>query len=139
MLLFVLVGYGAACNDMRHSSRFDSRLAAEADGFFERGWLPDVLPNEAGPIEEVHDLDTNGRCSRSDFPTQHRKDIERALRAIGFNHYAMPLPEPPFRNCPFSLAEASRSEVFLAKATSLGTEFAAIDKDGVLFFWSSGS
>ncbi len=56
----------ASCT--RVSGRFEDVSAAEREGFFDRGWLPDVLPIGAGPIVEVHDLDTNARCSRSGLP-----------------------------------------------------------------------
>lgn len=130
---------GCVPGDTRISNRFDNTSAAEVQGLFQRGWLPDVLPREAGPIEEVHDLDTNARCSRSEFPPRSSRDIEQALRGKGFIDYEESLPETPFRSCPFSLSDASAVDTTLARRTPFGTELAVIDERGVLMFWSSGS
>jgi hypothetical protein len=41
---------------------FDDVEVARSNGAFERGWLPDWLPNEATEIHEFHDLDTNAQA-----------------------------------------------------------------------------
>jgi len=39
--------------------RYPDVAAARSGGAFTRGWLPDVLPEDARDISERHDLDTN--------------------------------------------------------------------------------
>lgn len=47
----------AACDVV--SGVYQDRQAAERDGFFERGWLPSVLPKSASNIRWSNDLDLN--------------------------------------------------------------------------------
>jgi hypothetical protein len=61
--------------------------SAQSDRLFDRGWLPEVLPADAGPIVEAHDLDTNARCSKSVFPSHASAQVSRALRALGFEAF----------------------------------------------------
>ena len=137
--VFVIVAVLAcsAVSCARISERFEDASAAEREGFFRGGWLPDVLPKDAGPIVEVHDLDTNARCSRSDFPTASSSEVEDSLRQQGFDTYTAPLPAPPFKNCPFDLEDAQGADVVLTRTSSLEREFAAIGRSpGVLLFWA---
>ena len=41
------------------TSRYDTIEEARADGLFDRGWLPDVLPDSANSIRAKNQLDTN--------------------------------------------------------------------------------
>lgn len=131
---------GCFSDDTRISNRFDTKSAANAQEFFLRGWLPDVLPQSAGPIEEVHDLDTNARCSRSKFPPDQSGQVEQALQREGFVHYEGSLPSLPFNSCPFSHSHVAKSGLILIRRSTLGSELAAIDQqDGLLLFWSGQS
>ena len=121
----------------RISERFEDASAAEREGFFERGWLPDVLPRSAGPIVDLHDLDTNARCSRSVFPTLAGQEVEDALRRKGFSDYSGALPRLPFRGCPFSLEAAHKADIVLAMADFRERQVAAINySTGTLLFWA---
>ena len=46
------------CSDLKEV-RYRTIAEAQADGAFERGWLPRVLPSTVTDIREIHDLDTN--------------------------------------------------------------------------------
>jgi hypothetical protein len=39
-------------------TRYESIKHAGADKLFERGWVPDMLPDDGGPLVEVHNWDT---------------------------------------------------------------------------------
>lgn len=119
-------------------STYPTVEAAKADRLFERGWLPDVLPGSAGPIVEVHDLDSNARCSRSDFPAEASAKVVQRLRAAGFESFRGGLPALPFSTCPFSLGSAEPGESLFRNApgTTSGRELAVV-AEGVLLFWSS--
>ena len=62
----VVVAEGAACNETK-ISRYDTIAEARADRLFERGWVPDVLPFEGGPVREIHDIDSSSRCAQARF------------------------------------------------------------------------
>ena len=122
---------------MRVEERFETVAAAREAGFFERGWLPDVLPDDAGPIFDQHDLDTNKSCSRSELPADALSEVKDALQALGFEPYESQLPEAPFRACPFSLEEVEGAALIVSRVSPRLLEFAAVSKNqGALFFWS---
>ena len=138
-VLVVMLWAVATASCTRVTERFEDVSAAEREGLFQRGWLPDVLPREAGPIVEIHDLDTNARCSRSELPADSYSRVESSLRQTGFGTYRGKLPAPPFKNCPFTVKVAQRSDVVLSRTSSLEREFAALDKSsGALLFWAVG-
>jgi hypothetical protein len=41
------------------TERYPTRSAAEADGLFKRGWLPEIIPTSSRQIVVSSDLDTN--------------------------------------------------------------------------------
>lgn len=112
--------------------------AARSDRLFERGWVPDVLPGGSGPIVEAHDLDSNARCSRSEFPSEASLRVLKALRASGFEPFSGEFRALPFSECPFSLEEVRSAESALLnpRGEDLDREFAVV-ADGVLYFWSA--
>jgi hypothetical protein len=112
--------------------------SARSDRLFERGWLPEVLPDDAGPIVEAHDLDTNARCSKSVFPAEASAQVSQALRDLGFEPFSGELPPLPFSRCPFSLETARSTESAFVNTTGAASdrEFAVVG-DSVLYFWSS--
>ena len=129
----------AATSCTRVSEQFEDASVARQEGFFEQGWLPDVLPKEAGPIVEIHDLDTNARCSRTDLPTTFTSQVESSLRQEGFATYTSTLPDPPFNNCPFTVETAQRADIILMRKSPLEKEVAVLNRSsGVLLFWAAG-
>ena len=48
----------AACSDLRESS-YSSMAEARRVGALDRGWLPDILPDAATNLREIHNIDTN--------------------------------------------------------------------------------
>lgn len=135
--LAVLAVVCASLSCLRVSERFEDMQEAEREGFFEKGWLPAVLPKEAGPIVEIHDLDTNARCSRSEFPVQHAAVVETSLRQLGFGKHEGRLPALPFSGCPFSLEIAEDPDIVLTRKNLGQHEFAAILRSqGAMLFWA---
>lgn len=53
--------------------------AARADGAFARGWLPEILPDDATDIWEFHNIDTN--LTWACFNTPHGPGVVRTLLA----------------------------------------------------------
>lgn len=49
------------------TNRYSSRRAAEADRLFERGWLPEIIPNSSRKIVTRNDLDLNTSEGRFAF------------------------------------------------------------------------
>lgn len=54
LLLFI-----CGCQQYTVTSRYATLEDAKADGLFERGWLPDVLPSSTIRIRTENDLDIN--------------------------------------------------------------------------------
>src|SRR5882724_8330179 len=40
-------------------SQYSDMNAARADGAFNRGWLPEIVPDDSIDIREMHNIDTN--------------------------------------------------------------------------------
>jgi hypothetical protein len=124
----------AACGpfDEFQVKSYATHEAAQADRLFERGWVPNVLPQGAGPIVEAHDLDTNARCSKSALPPGGFAEVSEALVALGFRPSSMQ-PQPlPFAKCPFHLDEALSSGASLLVAPGQH----AVVTESAFYFWS---
>ena len=77
---FILLALGSiACTSDVLRETYPTAEAARAAGLFARGWVPDVLPPGSGPIIEVHNLDTNQHCSRSQVPPLAVPEVVAAL------------------------------------------------------------
>jgi len=134
-----VLAIGAGCfSDERQVNTYETIDAARTDRLFARGWVPDVLPSASGPIVEAHDLDTNGRCSISEFPSTRADDVAEALSALEFAPHRGDLPTLPLSICPFKLSEIPPTARVLrrSRAESADTEFAAISNEA-LFIWSA--
>ncbi len=79
--------------------RYADVAAARAAGLFAEGWLPDVLPDAAGPIDHARDAARPGHCARAVFPTRARAAVETALLDYGFDVTVAALPARD--GCPF--------------------------------------
>jgi hypothetical protein len=122
----------------RQVNTYETLDAARADRLFERGWVPDVLPPDAGPIVEAHDLDTNSRCSKSSFPPGGTPDVHSALLGLAFEPHPGKRSPLPHSICPFKEREVPNSGLALSRlsAQSDEREFAIL-AGGTLYFWSS--
>jgi hypothetical protein len=131
--LAALVGQG--CSD-RSRSQFASAAIARQEGIFTKGWVPDVFPENAGPLVEHHDLDTNARCAMVRLDDEGWKEVADRARELKFAVYET-APSPPALDwCPFTDAERRRARLVLMRATERDREFIAY-VDGALYFWSS--
>ena len=77
-LLFPIVG--AACDSA--TSHYQTLAEARADGVFERGWLPDVLPPSAYDISVRNNLDINTSEGRFSFALEDFPQFEERLKSL---------------------------------------------------------
>jgi hypothetical protein len=62
--------------------RYATLADARADGLFERGWLPDVLPSSARDIEVNNNLDLNSSWGRFHFSAADGPDFVSRLSPL---------------------------------------------------------
>lgn len=119
---------------------FEDVSEAREQGFFERAWLPDVLPDEAGPIDDVHDHGTNARCSRSGFQPQMEEVLEDRLVLRELFAPTVGVPQVlPFGECPFSAEDIASCDLMYSRP-SRGWEYVCLDREkGALYYWTSGA
>jgi hypothetical protein len=125
-----------SCSGERQINTYSSVTEARSDNLFARGWIPDVLREDDGPIVEFHDLDTNARCSKSKL-RESTAAVVSALHQAGFAASEEKLPSLPSRRCPFSMRDVTADPASFvgARRSSDGAEYAVV-RDGYLFFWS---
>jgi hypothetical protein len=68
-LVFTFTVCSTGCSDVS-VTRYESVGEARADRLFDRGWVPDVLPDESGPLTEAHNIDTSDTCAKGEFATR---------------------------------------------------------------------
>src|SRR5262245_2175210 len=111
MILLLTLGMSlatASCSDTQ-VNRYADVVAARRDRLFERGWVPDVLPDAAGPLVESHDLDTNARCACSKLSPESVDAVISSLEAAGFARDSSRVVLP-LQTCPFKPEEVARAE-----------------------------
>lgn len=64
LLALVLAG----CALDRYESSYPTFVAARQQDAVDRGWIPDLLPEESTDLREVHDIDTNAAVVRATVP-----------------------------------------------------------------------
>jgi hypothetical protein len=74
----VLAGACAGCDTVR--DHYDTLEEARADRLFERGWLPDVLPDSAVDIHTANDLDIGRSRGRFDYRVGDDAAMVAAMR-----------------------------------------------------------
>jgi hypothetical protein len=116
-------------------TRYATIQDAKKDRLFERGWVPQVLPDTAGPLTEAHNIDTNARCALAAFQPSTFDEVLAALSSEGFQRYDGGVPSPPLWACPFGMSDLRGASIVLQRSGAIGDrEFAAITKDGRLMF-----
>jgi hypothetical protein len=137
LVAIVVAACSIGCSDVS-VKRYKSVKDARADRLFDRGWVPDVLPDEAGPLIEAHNIDTNDVCAKAEFEPPMLDSVLSAVAMKGFQHDEGPLAPTPPRACPFRDADITKDWLRFRKADSGGpNEFIAVDKGGTLLYWSS--
>jgi hypothetical protein len=118
-------------------TRYESIKHARADKLFERGWVPDVLPDDGGPLVEVHDWDTNDGCAIAQFSAADIDGVLTALSRKGFERYSGPFPSSHL-SCPFEEKDLAHAPIRFRRRNPSGvTEYAAIDRRGKFLFSAS--
>ena len=123
------------CGCGEHSvTRYSSIQDARKDRLFERGWVPEVLPETAGPLTEAHNLDTNARCALGQFPANEFDEVLAALSRDGFERTDADVPAPPLSSCPFDHGDFQRASVVLRRTVIGDREFAGVSQNGTFIF-----
>jgi len=124
----------AGCRDTL-VTRYATVQDAKKDRLFERGWVPDVLPEAAGSLTEAHNIDTNARCAMAVFPANMFDQVLSSLSEQGFQRHDEETPAPPFKLCPFSMADFRRSSIVLRRARANDdVELVGLGKNGTFMF-----
>ena len=133
----ILIAALTACGETS-VTRFETVEAARRQGLFDCGWVPDVLPAAAGPLTEVHDLDTNARGADGQFAPSAFEAVGAALSSAGFEPHGGALRPPPFGACGFTQEDAERASLLLRRPSHIGDlEFVATDRAGRFYYWSA--
>ena len=81
--LSALFSHFLGCNETP-TTRYETIADARTDIIFKRGWVPDVLPDQSGPLIETHDLDTNSVSACANFASSDFDLITTQLENFGF-------------------------------------------------------
>ena len=136
-IAFLVLAASSACNE-QPVTRYATVADAKNDRLFERGWVPEVLPDDAGPLTEVHDIDTNARCAVSKFSPARFDQVLAALTREGFQRKDAAVPSPPLGGCPFDLSDFMSASTVLSRVSTSGVdEFAALSESGTFMFMSA--
>lgn len=144
-LLLVVVCLLTACEVQ--TTRYDTLQEARHDQLFERGWVPDVLPESTRSLVEAHDLDTNERCFSAVIPSSSETQIDSTLLGAGFRKQSGSESAPPFDECPFREPQTSEIESLYIRVDSLvgeealpsEMEYAVLEKEQEFYYWSGSS
>jgi hypothetical protein len=132
--LATLALYSAGCRE-NSVTRYATIQDAKKDRLFDRGWVPDVLPDTAGPLTEAHNIDTNARCALGEFPVGAFDEVVAALSRNGFERYDAIAPAPPLSSCPFGARDFQSASIVLRRSGVNGDrEFAGISRSGTFIF-----
>ena len=71
----------------------DTKAAKAACAFVEGGWIPDIVPDDAVDIHEVHDLDVN--LTWGCFKTQNLAAVRRDLSGLRATKTQRPIARRP--------------------------------------------
>jgi hypothetical protein len=123
----------AGCGE-RVVHRYETVAEARRDGVFERGWVPDILPDSATALVELHDLDTSARCAGARFAPLERASVRAAAASVGFVVYKGERPAAPFKGCPFLIGNIMQADEVLRRS---GSEFLILTAEGQLYFWTN--
>jgi hypothetical protein len=119
------------------SENIESRYAdrRSAGGAIARGWIPEILPDDASDIREVHNMDTNATwCC---FSTRHPADVRaRAVRlgAVGVLGPVHSGPRETFRDFswwPESMASATIEALEFSEAPAYSGATPSLVRAGI--------
>ncbi len=113
--------------------RFDDVAAARAAGLFADGWVPAVLPPDAGPIDSARDATRPGHCARGVFDPSARPSVESGLLDYGFDAERDALP--PRAGCPFAPPAGEGARRFRNSDGPDENDRFAVVGDGVLWIF----
>jgi len=131
---FLVLSVSSACSE-EPVTRYATIEDAKTDGLFERGWVPPVLPDAAGPLVEAHNIDTNARCALAEFPRARFDEVMAALSREGFQRHDAAVPSPPLGVCPFRPNDFRDASTVLHRVGTGGSaEFVALGESGKFMF-----
>lgn len=75
-------------------SQYSDVNTARADGAFDRGWLPEIVPDDSIDIREVHNIDTNITWGCFVIPSG-TEEVRRKLKRLGASRAPGPVSSGP--------------------------------------------
>jgi hypothetical protein len=75
-------------------SQYPDVNAARADGAFDRGWLPKIVPDDSIDIREMHNIDTNITWGCFVIPSG-TEEVRRKLKSLGAKQAPGPVGSGP--------------------------------------------
>ena len=69
---------------------------ARYEGLFERGWVPEYIPESSKRIEIVNGASYSAACVRFYIPASHSDDFVRILNQKGYKQVNDSYEEPPY-------------------------------------------
>lgn len=75
-------------------SQYSDMNAARTDGAFDRGWLPEIIPNDSISIREMHNIDTNLTWGCFVIPSGTEK-VREKLQGLGASRSQGPVSSGP--------------------------------------------
>jgi hypothetical protein len=133
----LVLAASSGCNE-EPVTRYATVADAKNGGLFERGWVPAVLPDDAGPLTEAHNLDTNASCALAKFSPARFDQVLSALTRERFQRHDSAIPSPPLGGCPFDLSDFKSASTVLSRVSTSGVdEFAALSESGTFMFMSA--
>ncbi len=122
------------------TEHYDTVELARADGLFDRGWMTDVFPKDAGPLDVAYDIDSNAVCAKAIVRHEDYKIVKQSIES---NNYlalrTLPDEHRVVANfCPFR-AEATvlNTDLFSMIKNGRSTYF-ALGENGTLYYWTDG-
>lgn len=87
IIIWATINYFIYCHIGYVCSDYKNIIDARADKLFERGWLPDILPNSTTKIETINDLDLNTSSGSFIIPESDIEQFTKQLKFIKSNVY----------------------------------------------------
>ena len=124
------------------SSIYSSYHEAQADGIFDRGWIPHFIPVSSHHILEVHNVDTNEICAQFTIDPLAEGSFMTELRRQGFDTYEGAAPPPrqfsSAKPCPFGAEELRSIRKILWKpeqGRKAHSYFAFGRQAAIVYYW----
>lgn len=121
---FALLVIGStACTDTLIEERYSTWEEANDNGIFQRGWLPNWLPEDIKNIYEKHDLDSNRSTTVFELDREYQDVFDEEC------HKATDYQPPIYLKTKFKSLYNENSEIL-----NCGNQFAMVEQ-GIVIMW----